>query len=234
MKVLSEEILQVEDIEVLLQYKDVQNISIRINNEGRVIVSLPYGGKMRAITFVKEKLVWLRKHLQRRKEQEFPIPDNGFDGVNVWLWGKHYVASFVKADEEEVLLSGNELTYKYKGGLTERKKQQLVENFYKECLEQMLTVALDSWQTKLGLYASSWKIRRLKSKWGRCNVRTKELLFNISLVHRPLVCLEYVVLHELAHLYEASHNQRFQNYLTNYMPNWKEMRKLVNNFNFKR
>lgn len=234
MKVLSEEIIQIEDIEAVFQYKDIQNISIRINNENKVLVSLPYGSKIKAVAFVKEKLDWLRKHLAKRSEQEYAVPDNGFDGTNIWLWGKHYVAVFVKADSETVSLHGEEIVYTYKGQLTERKQQILVEAFYKQCLEQMLTLALESWQPKLSLYASSWKIRRLKSKWGRCNVLTKELLFNISLVHRPLACLEYVVLHELAHLYEASHNQRFQNYLTKYMPNWKERRKLVNNFNFKR
>lgn len=234
MKILKEELEQVDGLTIILQYKDVQNISIRINKEGRVLVGLPYyGAKARALDFVREKADWLHKHLEKRAEQELPVPDNGFDGTNIWLWGKHYTAVFVKATEEKVLLRGQELLFTYKGSLTERKKQLLVERFYWQCLKEMLEKSLAQWQPRLGLYANSWKLQRLKSKWGRCNIISKELLFNVSLVHRPLSCLEYVVLHELAHLYEASHNQRFQNFLSRYMPDWKDKRKLVNNFIFK-
>lgn len=235
MKILKEELEQVDGLPVVLQYKDVRNISIKIDKAGRILVGLPYyGAKARALEFVREKSDWLRKHLIRRAEQELPVPDNGFDGTNIWLWGKHYIAVFAKAGgEEQVLLRDKELLFTYKGVLTERKKQLLVERFYCRCLMEMLIKFLERWQSKLGLYAKSWKIQRLKSKWGRCNIATKELLFNISLVHRPLSCLEYVVLHELAHLYEASHNQRFQNFLSHYMVDWKEQRKLVNNFIFK-
>lgn len=235
MKILMEELEQVDGLPIILQYKDVRNISIRIDKEGRVLVGLPYyGAKVRALAFVREKADWLRKHLASRAEQELPVPDNGFDGTNIWLWGKHYTANFAKATgEEQVLLRDKELLFTYKGTLTERKKQLLVERFYWQCLKAMLEKSLEQWQPKLGLYANSWKLQRLKSKWGRCNIVTKELLFNVSLVHRPLPCLEYVVLHELAHLYEASHNQRFQNFLSRYMPDWKEKRKLVNKFIFK-
>lgn len=235
MKILKEELEQVDDLSVVLQYKDVQNISIKIDKDGRILVGLPYyGAKARALTFVREKADWLRKHLASRAEQELPIPDNGFDGTNIWLWGKHYTAIFAKATgEEQVLLRDKELLFTYKGALTERKKQQLVERFYWRCLQEMLEKSLERWQGILGLYANSWKMQRLKSKWGRCNVATKELLFNVSLVHRPLSCLEYVVLHELAHLYEASHNQRFKSFLSRYMPDWKVQRDLVNKFIFR-
>lgn len=235
MKILKEELEQVDDLSVVLQYKDVRNISIKIDKEGRILVGLPYyGSKARALNFVREKIDWLRKHLASRLEQELPIPDNGFDGTNIWLWGKHYTAVFTKAvGEEKVLLRDRELLFTYKGNLTERKQQILVERFYWQCLQEMLEKSLERWQKILGLYANSWKMQRLKSKWGRCNIATKELLFNVSLVHRPLTCLEYVVLHELAHLYEASHNQRFKNFLSRYMPDWKEQRDLVNKFVFK-
>ena len=87
MKILKEELEQVDDLSVVLQYKDVQNISIKIDKDGRILVGLPYyGAKARALTFVREKADWLRKHLVSRAEQELPIPDNGFDGTNIWLW----------------------------------------------------------------------------------------------------------------------------------------------------
>jgi len=231
MRVLFEEQIQVDDFSILLQYKDLQNISLRIVKQGKVLVSLPVGSKARAIEFIKTKEDWLRKHLAAKAEQELPVPDNGFDGINIWLWGKHYLADFRKSSSyEEVLLQGIQLVFFYKGTLTERKKQLLVEKFYWECMSEMLTNILSKWQPKVGLYASSWKLQRLKSKWGRCNVRTGELLFNVSLVHRPVSCLEYIVLHELAHLYEPSHSARFHNFVGSFMPNWKERRELLNKF----
>ena len=234
MKLYKEEAIEVEGIPVLLQYKDVCNINIKINKQGQVLVALPYfGARDAALDFVKKKLPWLRKHLAERAQQELPVPDNGFDGSNLWLWGKHYTADFQLDTEERVLLKDKVLVFTYRGKLTESKRQRLVEAFYRKCLEEMLTVALDRWQPILKLYVRSWKLQRLKSKWGRCNVLTRELLFNVSLVHRPLACLEYVVVHELAHLYEPSHNERFHSFLDRYMADWKERRALLNKFIFK-
>ena len=235
MKSLREEIVQVDDFDIHLLYKDIQNINIRIDKDGNILVSLPYyGAKDKAIAFVREKANWLRKHLAEQEKPALPVPDNGFDGTNIWLWGKHYTATFEKAvGKEEVLLQEKELVFTYKGNLTPRKQAMLVEKFYCQCMLEMTARQLQIWQPKVGLYATSWKLRRLKSKWGRCNTRTGELLFNISLVHRPLVCLEYVVLHELAHLYEPRHSERFYSFVSSFMQDWQARRTLVNKFVFK-
>lgn len=233
MKVLREEVITVDDIELLLQYKDIHNISLRLDKQGRAVVSLPLGAKGRALAFVREKMSWLRKQLAVQAEQ-LPVPDNGFDGEHIWLWGKLYQVDFVSTigTEQVLLRETNQLLFTYKGTLTERKQAVLVEKFYQQCFTKMLESVLTKWQPILGLYASSWKIQRLTSKWGRCNVVTGELLFNISLVHRPLLCLEYIVLHELAHLYEPSHNERFHAFLSHYMPDWQERRALLRKFTF--
>lgn len=233
MKLYKEEFIEIEGINLLLQYKDVKNISIKINRQGQVVVGLPIGAKSAALAFINQKLPWLKQKLNAREEQVLPIPDNGFDGVNIWLWGENYKVDFQQSLEEKVLLKDKNIIFTYRGKLTESKREKLVESFYRSCLTEMLKLALERWQPILGLYASSWKLQRLKSKWGRCNVLTKELLFNVSLVHRPLACMEYIVVHELAHIYEPSHNERFHSFVGRFLPDWKERRKLLNNFIFK-
>lgn len=234
MKTLREEYLELEGFSVILQYKEVRNISLKVSRQGQILVSLPvYGAKEKAIAFVKEKKQWLEKHLQEKDGQSDTIPDQGFDGKHIWLWGYCYEACFQPSRETpKVLLKDNKILFTYKGVLTSRKQGLLVEKFYINCMSEMLEQALNKWQPQVGLYANSWKLARLKSKWGRCNIVTKEVLFNISLVHRPVACLEYVVLHELAHLYEPSHNARFKLFLSRYMADWQERRKLLNKFIF--
>jgi len=235
MRALDEEWVEIGGISLCFQYKDVVRISLRIDKQGRAVVSLPKNKKKEALEFVQSKLDWLKKHLERYSQAEnIPSPDNGFDGSYIWVWGKDYKTKFVKSStNEQVFMQDNLLLFTYRGTLTERKKARLVENFYLECIKKMIDGALQKWQPILNLYCSSYKLQRLKSKWGRCNIRTKELLFNTALVHRPVVCLEYVVLHELAHLYEASHNYRFKNFLSHYMEDWQQRRKLLNEFVFK-
>lgn len=234
MKTLQEETIELSGVKIILQYKAVQRINLRIDKQGHAVVSLPTYKKAEAIAFVKTKLEWLRKHLEQYSSSKaLPNPDNGFDGKNIWLWSKCYKARFVKTSiNERVLMKDKLLVFTYKGVLSERRQEQLVERFYRECMAKMVEVYLQKWQPILNLYCSSYKLRRLKSKWGRCTINTKELLFNISLVHRPVVCLEYVVLHELAHLYEASHNSRFKAFLSYYMQDWQAKKKLLNEFFF--
>lgn len=234
MKPLKEECLELEGMKIVLQYKAVRNISLKVSPDRLVLVSLPYNGaKEKALAFVREKSKWLQKHIQELEKQTAFSPDQGFDGKYVWLWGSCYIVNFQPAcGNEQVLLKDNTILFTYRGNLTIKKQAMLVEKFYISCIGQMIEVYLAKWQPKLNLYAHSWKLARLKSKWGRCNITTKELLFNVSLVHRPVICLEYVVLHELAHLYEASHNARFKLFLSRYMSDWQQRRNILNKYIF--
>ena len=98
----------------------------------------------------------------------------------------------------------------------------------REALAARITELLPKWESITGLYADSWHIRNMTSRWGSCNILKKRMCFNLQLAARPNDCLEYVILHELAHLKEAGHGPKFKAILDFYMPDWRDVRKKLN------
>jgi len=91
-------------------------------------------------------------------------------------------------------------------------------------MQRMVPPLLEKWQAIIGVEVYQWRIRTMKSRWGSCNPSQKRISLNAHLMHYPLICLEYVLVHELVHLLEASHNQRFYVLMTRFMPEWKDHR----------
>lgn len=92
-------------------------------------------------------------------------------------------------------------------------------------LKEQIARLLPKWEERTGLHCAGWQIRDMKTRWGSCSTQTKKIRFALMLARQPEECVEYVILHELAHLYEPSHNARFKAFLDGYMPGWREIRK---------
>jgi predicted metal-dependent hydrolase len=89
-------------------------------------------------------------------------------------------------------------------------------------MESLLPGLIARWEQIIGVNVADWGIKKMKTRWGSCNTRARRIWMNLSLIRKPQLCLEYVLVHELVHLLEASHNQRFYALMTQYMPNWRE------------
>lgn len=94
-------------------------------------------------------------------------------------------------------------------------------------MQNLLPDLIQKWQSIMGVEVNQWLIRTMKTRWGSCNPRKKRICLNLHLIHQPLICIEYVVVHELVHLLEASHNHRFYALMNQFMPEWKTYRKLL-------
>jgi predicted metal-dependent hydrolase len=84
------------------------------------------------------------------------------------------------------------------------------------------------WETRMGVKADFWGVKRMKTKWGSCNHETKRIWLNLELAKKPIDCLEYIVVHELVHLIEPSHNDNFVQLMTKFLPNWESLRDMLN------
>ncbi len=102
-------------------------------------------------------------------------------------------------------------------------REKLIQAWKKESLRKEVARRLPVWEKKTGLSCSCWQIRDMKTRWGTCNVKTRKVWLSLQLANLDPECLEYVILHELAHLYEPSHNARFKTYLDGQMPRWREI-----------
>ena len=110
---------------------------------------------------------------------------------------------------------------------TSQQKTHVLTSEHREQMRALLPPLFEKWEAIIGVKASEWGIKAMKTRWGSCNTVKKRIWLNLHLIHKPLICLEYVLVHELVHLLEASHNKRFYALMTEFMPAWKEHRELL-------
>lgn len=111
---------------------------------------------------------------------------------------------------------------------TAKQRQAYVNEWYRVLLKEKIELYLPKWEQITGLYCDSWQTKYMTTRWGTCNTATKKIWFNLQLAKKPVECLEYVMLHELAHLKVRNHGKDFIAILDKYMPYWRETRKLLN------
>ena len=127
-----------------------------------------------------------------------------------------------------VLPDGNRIALALKGEATPEKRKAILDGWLRERLKTEIEHVLPLWSARTGLVPSEWTIRNMTSRWGSCNTKTGKITLNLQLVHYPTVCLEYVILHELAHLNERGHGPAFKAILDANMPDWKARKKRLN------
>ena len=113
----------------------------------------------------------------------------------------------------------------YPGELTRKKKRSVLNEWYREQLMESILPLVKKWEIKLNVSVERFSIRHMKSRWGSCSIKTRSIRFNLELAKKSIECLEYIVVHELVHLLEASHNSRFKALMNQFYPNWEHYRK---------
>ena len=222
--------IMVGSIEILIKRKRIKNIYLSISAfDGQVSVSAPFNvGKEALKIMTLEKLPWLERHLARINGLGQLDPINYSAGEKLFLWGKPYELELVVKQKRSIEVKGNGLTLSRKidDGFIE--KEKMVNNWYRKCLQEKLTIFVDKWEKIIGVKANEVRIKNMKSRWGSCNIRAKRLWFNLQLAKKPLEGLEYVVVHELIHLLAEKHDWVFFSYLTKYMPDWRQREEVLN------
>ena len=221
-------IIKVEEIEAEVTKKDVRRINIRIYPDGKIKISVPKRVKTEEIErFVLEQLDRIRKTKEKlssdsKKRYLFDFEKD----MTVFLFGKEFQLEKDPLLSPDVTVCEGKITVGTKG-LSDEESEELLDGYFKRILFEKLSVLVPKWEKITGLEASSWKIKKVKSYWGKCKVKTREIFFNQNLVHYPNECIEYVVLHELSHIRYPDHGQGFKNFLSKHMPDWKRISNIL-------
>ncbi|MDR2868061.1 MAG: M48 family metallopeptidase, partial [Bacteroidales bacterium] len=115
-------------------------------------------------------------------------------------------------------------------GTNVTKRAEILKEWYRKELKKILPPLVVKWEEILGVSVKEWEIKQMKTKWGSCNTKTKRIIFNLELAKKPLHCIEYIVVHELAHLIERNHNDRYKSVLETYFPQWETYKSELNGF----
>ena len=221
----------VSNISVEVIRKNIKNMHLAVlPPDGRVRVSAPTQLTDEAITmFVRTKLGWIKKQQEKFQQQPRQSERQYVSGETLYVWGKQYFLQMEYSYKGNALtLSGDKAILTVRKESSPKQRGSFVNEWYRSLLKQELAKYLPKWEKTTGLYCSSWQSKYMTTKWGTCNPTSKKIWLNVQLAKKPIECLEYVILHELAHLKVHNHGPEFTAILDQYMPYWRDHRRRLN------
>ncbi|MCZ8157057.1 MAG: SprT family zinc-dependent metalloprotease [Leptospira sp.] len=225
------EIFTFDDIIVEVTFKEVKNVHLNVHPpDGRVTLVAPTATRLDvARAYAISRLAWIRKQRQGFKDQARETPREFIKRETHYLWGRQYLLDVIEKDgTPKVTIDHRSITLYIRPGSPIEKKSEVIHNWHKRLLHEALPQLIKKWEEKLGVTVSSYFLQKMKTKWGSCNYNEKNIRINTELIKKPKDLLEYIVVHEMIHLLEPSHNERFIHLMNQHIPSWREARKELN------
>lgn len=219
------------EIAVDVVQKDIKNIHLSVYPPGgRVRISAPLRMDIDTIrVFAIAKLGWIKNQQHKLCEQERETPREFLDRESHYLWGKRYLLRIeLHAAAPVIALKHNKMILRMRPETSHEKKQEILEAWYREQLKAALPALFEKWESLMNVKVGRCFVQKMRTKWGSCSPDTGNIRLNTDLAKKPPECLEYIVVHELAHLLEPTHNQRFISLMDQFMPKWKFYRDQLN------
>jgi hypothetical protein len=219
------------DITADVVRKDIQNIHLSVYPpSGRVRISAPSRMRLDTIrVFAISRLGWIKQQQQKLLEQARETPREYLDRESHYVWGKRYLLKVSEGDETpSVALQHSRMFLQVHPGTDAKKKRAIVEAWYRQQLKKAVPPLIARWEPLVGVKVERFFVQRMKTKWGSCNHRARTLRFNTELAKKPRECLEYIVVHEMTHVLEPTHNARFVALMDQCMPQWRFYRDQLN------
>lgn len=216
-------------IEVVL--KDIKNVHLSVFPPlGRVRIAAPKRMRLETIrVFAISKLEWIKKQQAKLSAQERETPRELLDRESHYVWGKRYLLKIEEADAPPtVRIKHGTLLISARPKTSKVKRQVVIDRWYREQIREECLPLIAKWERIMRVKVNHLFVRRMKTKWGSCNVTSGGIRLNSELAKKPKDCLEYIVVHEMAHLLEPSHNSRFVALMDKFMPNWAVYRDKLN------
>ena len=223
--------IKLGDIAVDVVLKDIKNVHLSVHPpSGRVRIAAPEHMSLGTIrVFAVSKLAWIRKQQKKLREQERETCREYLDRESHHVWGKRYLLRVVEADgAPAVELKAGSVILKVRPGASADARGVIVSKWYREQLKAAIPDLLAKWEPILGVRAERVFVQKMKTRWGTCNPDRRSIRLNTDLAKKPPPYLEYILVHELTHLLEKTHNDRFTSLMDQFMPQWRQYRELLN------
>lgn len=224
--------IRIRNLNVEVVRKDIKNLHLGVYPpNGRVRVAAPLAVSNQAIRLaVIGKLAWIRRQREKFDNQPRQTAREAVSGESHYLFGRRYRLNIMNTTgRPQVLLPTKtkmELHVPKRASKAER--LAVLDKWYRQQLRLAAEPLLEEWQNSLGVRLEFWGVKRMKTRWGSCNHQASRIWLNAELAKKPLACLEYIIVHELLHLIEPTHNDRFIALLDSNLPDWRIRRRTLN------
>jgi predicted metal-dependent hydrolase len=223
--------IELGEITVDVVKKDIKNIHLSVNPPtGRVRISAPLRMSTETIrVFAISKLGWIKQHQKKLRAQQRESPREYLDRESHYVWGKRYLLRLVEVDTPpRIELTHTKMQLHIRPGTTSDKREEIVDAWYRAQLRAAAAALVDKWEPLLGVSVKRTFVQKMKTKWGSCSPQAKSIRLNTDLAKKTPECLEYVIVHEMAHLLVKHHNDRFTRLLDQHLPQWRTWRDELN------
>ena len=223
--------IEISGIQIEVQKKNIKNLHLSVMPPyGNVRVSAPIHLSDESIAmFIRTKLSWIKKQKEKFEKQLRQCEREYVSGETLYVFGQQY---FLRVEYSykgnSLVLEGNEAILTVRKESTAKQREAFVNEWYRSLLKEKIEQYLPKWEKITGLYCDLWQTKYMTTRWGTCNTNTRKIWLNLQLAKKPIECLEYVILHELAHLKVRNHSKDFVAIMDQYMPYWRETKKLLN------
>lgn len=225
------EIIQLGDISIAVMLKDIKNVHLSVHPpDGRVTLSTPSDTRLEvARSYAISKLSWIREQQKNLCNQARETPRDFVERESHYLWGRRYLLTvFEREAKPSILVDHKRIMLSIRPGSDHAKRASVIHEWHKSLLHKLIPLLISKWEPKLGVQVVAYFLQRMKTKWGSCNYQAGHIRLNTELVKKPKDLIEYVVVHEMAHLSEPTHSDRFITILNKYYPTWREARTELN------
>ncbi len=225
------QMVRLGDVDIAVTLKDVKNVHLSVHPPlGRVTLVAPKGTRLEvARAYAVSKLGWIRQQQEQLRGQARETRRQFIERESHYLWGRRYLLSVVERDDKPaVTLDHRRITLSVRPGSTREKREAVINEWHRGLLHEAIPAIIEQWEPKLCVVVAGYFLQRMKTKWGSCNHRAGNIRLNTELVKKPRDLLEYVVVHEMLHLIEPTHSERFVALLDQHYPTWREARAELN------
>lgn len=223
--------LSLSGIEIEVHRKRVKNINMRVYPaSGRVRITAPHYVKSDYLEqFALQKLPWIQKHLANYRQRPVKEKLKFVNGEKHLFQGEEFELQIQELNRKPAVeIRNNFLVMSVRPGSPESKKESILNEWYRNQLKKEIPKIIEKYEPVMGVSVNEFGVKRMKTRWGTCNIRARRIWLSLELAKKSPDCLEYVVVHEMVHLLERLHNARFHAFMDEFMPEWRAVKAKLN------
>ncbi|MBS1641227.1 MAG: M48 family metallopeptidase [Bacteroidetes bacterium] len=223
--------IRVANFDIDVMYKEIKNVHLSVYPPtGRVTISAPLHMTSELLkVYAISKIAWIKKQQKQLQSQEREPEKEFVNRETHYFKGKRYLLKLENTKGKSYAeIKHKKLVCYTKPDKVKLDKLKAIDAFYRAFLNQTIPSFIQKWEKELGVKVAEYGIKKMKTKWGTCNPVAKRIWVNIELAKKPVHCLEYIVVHEMVHLLERKHNDKFTAHLNKHLPNWKAIKRELN------
>ncbi len=229
--------LMVGDIEIELIKKNIKNLHLSVlPPDGRVRISAPKKLDDETIRlFAVSKLSWIKKQQVKFQNQERQPERDFVSGESHYFLGERYLLNVIYTNKRKQGVEVRNKTYLdlfVRENSNKEQREKVMREWYRRKLKALIPPLIEKWEPIIGVEVDAWGVKLMKTRWGSCNTTARRIWLNLELAKKNPVCLEYIVVHEMVHLLERLHNEKFVAYMDKFLPDWRSTRAELNGLVF--